>query len=356
MDFGSHRCLTPSEWKMSLRRITYDLIESLRSVLDVRALIEVDVRSWNASFKAVCNSNLYFIKIINEETSDIKRTYRDLSFVAKYTATLKETGFDNVIPPCYFGGRGYVHRLSGYWVLIYPWVSSLNKPNRFEFGYATPGDITEAAILLFKLHTASRAIQKEVVSPRVRDLPSAKNPSNWLLESDRLWHSVERINSYRKGLRKVKRITRMARRCCEEIIKNYPEFFEENPMEGLVIHGDYRPSNLLVDSKNKPLIVDFDLAYKDFPETDVAYGALCFSGPPWFFGKRDWRRCSLFTSAYLSHSESGDIKMERLLPAFVWVVLRALSLSFKDEQVVRRFELLKDVIKNSNRISEYIRR
>lgn len=85
------------------------------------------------------------------------------------------------------------------------------------------------------------------------------------------------------------------------------------PVDPLVVHGDFRMGNLLIDESGLAAVLDWELAHIGDPVFDVAY----FCAPPWRFGRYDLQAGGIaplekFVSAY-EQATGYDVAPDRLL-------------------------------------------
>ena len=195
------------------------------------------------------------------------------------------------------------------------------------------------------MHATSSQILSEVIEPPIRDLPQAYNPSVWARESVRLWSTVERNLQLRSASKECLAELRYARSQAETLVEENRWFFAESLHNKRIIHGDFRPENMVI-GPHIDLVVDFDMAHVSYAEIDVAYGALSFAGPRWLIGPRIWEVCHSFLMTCRRFSKDLIVSDERLDVALRWSVIKALSLSFKEEQVCGRMLLYRELLQN----------
>jgi Ser/Thr protein kinase RdoA (MazF antagonist) len=344
--------MTVTEWHLKVVNDAGAILKDLQKYYHLLSLTKVPVKSWNAIFRALGEDKDYCVKVINEETSGIRRTLQDLSYVAEVMHALQVAGFFHVLPPLRSRRGKYVHRCGGYWSIVYHWAPFFAQFGLSEDQVQTVQVAERAARLLSEMHCSAQGSMQRLTSPKDRDLPQAYKPSVWAAEADTLWIAAERNLCQRKSSVEAIEKLHIARELGEKLVEDNSWFFVYTPENEIVIHGDFRPENVLLGPGDFSLIFDFDFAHHSYPEVDVAHGALNFAGPRWLIGPRDWRVCSRFLRAYREVSGGIEISWERLDLTLRWSVIKALSLSFKEEQVFGRLRLYYDILKNLRLIRE----
>lgn len=337
--------MTVTQWQNKVAKDKQLVLNDLQKEFPITSLVKLKRKTWNAIFRGIGKNITYCIKVINEETADLRRSLQDLSYTTTVMLELKHLGFPYVSPPLKSKYGEYIHRCGGYWVIIFPWITSFSRFGLKENQAQTAGVIKKAAYLLSKMHYFSKQGLHLIKHPKTRNIPHAYKPSVWAYESDRLWTRAEQNLRYRKSsLETIRRLYR-ARKIAEKIIRDNPWFFSNAKNKEIIINGDFRPENILIAPHNAHLIFDFDCTHLDYPEVDIAYGALNFSGQRWFCGQRNWHLCSAFVNAYIESSTNIKISPVHLDLAFRWNILKSLSLSFKEEQILWRLCIYDELIK-----------
>lgn len=318
-------------------------IQKEYSISKIKALSK---KSWNHLYQGFFEAKKYFIKIIRINENDIVRTKKDLHFGVDLNLFLHMSNFRSVVPPIISPSGTYVNRILDYWVIVYPWVEFPKEKELSEDKFQSIDVITRSAETLAQLHTYTARYRYPNFD---RELPQCFNPYQWFNNNERLWKKLGKNLKIRKSSNEVFSELKKIISFSNIFIKDYLFFFKYNDKKQIINHGDFRPGNLL-QFTNECLVFDFDLSHYNYPETDIIYGALSHSGPRWFYGKRDWEKFNIFIEAYKQSSNLIKIDLNLLEASFYWVILKIISLSFKEEQVINRLVLLNDAMSNIKNI------
>lgn len=331
--------MTVEEWHQIILSDSPSILKDLKCRYNIFSITKAPVKSWNAIFHGFGGDAEYCIKVVNEKVSGISRTLQDLSYVVDIMQAFKVTGFRPISAPLASKRGKYVERCGGYWVIVFPWISYFPQFGLNEDNAQTAQVVRRAARLMSAMHFAARRGPERIVPPARRDLPQTYKPSLWAMEVDKLWIAAEQNLRRKNSSSEAKELLSRARQIGDELIEQNSWFFDDEPANEMVIHGDFRPENILLGPSGHCWIIDFDLVHCDYPEVDVVGGALNFAGPRWLTGSRNWGVFSSFVRIYRDTLKDAGMVSERLQLALLWSIVRALSLSFKEEQVFGRLNL-----------------
>ena len=252
---------------------------------------------------------------------------RDLQF--QMGRHVSDAGFDLMPKPVpTAAGRPFAKTPLGT-VAIVDWVPG--HPASTEAVDARPG-VGAAARVLAELHRGVRDFRP----PRVRpDLlaPLYQPADSWVRHSPELVAELQR-----RGGEAPATIERIAGQLEATVAcwdaDTYVRALEDGTS---VVHGDYRPGNLIVDGDRIVAVVDFDAAFWESRVYDLAYAAYQFSGPECVYPQAQPQPALDFVRDYvetwpLSPSE------HRLLPFFLRQVVLKRLLTGRD--VPERLALL----------------
>jgi aminoglycoside phosphotransferase (APT) family kinase protein len=259
-----------------------------------------------------------------------------MTYAANLQERLYDAGFTNIIRPIRGSDGRAIHLCGGYLTVTSAWNSSASEYQLDDRKAQSDATIREAARLLSRLHEYSVEVKTVDGSPP-RHTPHALAPWDWKHSVLDLWTESATF------LTAARREFLNAYSLAEALICTAPEFFQVEEAQAVLGHGDFRPANIAIAVGHRPTLFDFDLAHPDRVETEIAYAALSFSGPRWFMGSRDWTKCKLFVQEYARNAGRISIKSAQLHAAFHYVAMRALSASFKDEQVGARLQLYREI-------------
>ncbi len=333
--------LTTTQWFNKLRNNTENIFRELSKVYPIRSLIPIETNSWNGILKAEGFSLNYCVKVINDTTTNIKRNADDLLFVCEFQKFLSDNKFQFHIPIVPSSNGVMLHKISGYNIIVFEWVENFNLFALNEDSAQNKEIIAVCAKALANLHKYSKNYNFKYFIDR--DLPHCYNPELWGENIDRIFEFAVTNLSDRGASNKSMVSLEMIHQISLDFIKNNKTFFKRQEDQQMVIHGDYRPENLIIADNNMPKIFDFDTCHYSYPEIDVAYASLAFAGKRWFYGKRNWALMDLFIENYNIYS-NYSLNMERINNSILWVVLKIILLSFKEEQIEPRLELYRDML------------
>jgi len=184
---------------------------------------------------------------------------------------VSDAGFDLMpksVPTA--AGRAFAKTSLGT-VAIVDWVQG--QPASTEGAGARP-DVGQAARVLAELHRDMRDFRP----PRVRpDLlaPLYQPADSWARHAPGLVAELGALGGEAPAT-----IERVETRLDETLARWDPDVYARALEDGTtVVHGDFRPGNLIVDAHRIVAVVDFDAAFWESRVYDLAYAAYQFSGP-----------------------------------------------------------------------------
>jgi Ser/Thr protein kinase RdoA (MazF antagonist) len=333
------------DWRRTINRRLPQLLGELRPAYGIEALQPLCGQHWNACFHARSNTGDMFVKVINVASGEA-RPLEDLDLVARVTDRLRRAGLELIPRPVRSLDGAYRVRCGESWALAQEWIESDPVDARLELGAQERTAIVQGARCLFEFHRGTAGEQEAELGKRT--VRVALTPSAWRSENDMVWQKSRSLLRQRGQNCVAERLAERAQARCRDWLASEHAMFEAEA-ERVVLHGDFRPENLVWGREGVRAICDLDAMHTGPPEADVAYGALAFSGPRWLIGPRDWSARAAFHAAYDQARHSAGLPAlapERVAAATYYVVLRALSLSFKREQFESRLELLEEVHRN----------
>ena len=309
-------------------------------ITDIKPL---PITSWNMVLYAESPKDKYLVKIYNESKDN--QLNADPLFIATVQKYLSLDILPEVIAP--IGGKQgqLTIDVEGYNAVLYPWI---------EGHIPTTNQYKDCSRLLFKIHEIERQELKNVEFIKSRFFFPSITPILWAKNQAILWEMVYERISQACLSDSLLHLLYDAKHLSKRYIQDHSLCW--NNADSVFLHGDYRPSNILVKANNLN-VFDFDCIQIGPPELDLAYAALTFGGAEWLGGKIDENFVISFISDYLdargcSSIDRQKISKIRLKAALTWVPLRALSLSFKKEQIKPRIELVLHLEKESSSIIE----
>lgn len=329
------------EWFEELISKKKEIMLDLSKLYPILDIGPVTTESWNGIFKVTGKKDAFCLKVINDFTTNIPRRDSDLLVMCQYLSFLSHKNFEFHVPLIPSLAGKLINQILNYRVLVFPWIESVSQNSLSEDNAQSPETVKIGATLLARLHNCSREYKYN--DPVERDLPHCFNPFSWKKNIDCIFQKTLENFRLRESTQDGINSLENAYSLCIDFINKEKEFFENNTDEQIMIHGDFRPENIFIETDSLK-IFDFDLCHTNYPEVDVAYGALTFSGSRWFYGKRDWDLIDLFIKTYTSLSDK-TIYMERFKKSLIWTILKVLSTSFKEEQLKPRINLLEDIEK-----------
>lgn len=331
------------EWFRDLINKKKELVDGLSELYPILDIEPIETESWNGIFKATGSKDAFCLKVINDFTTNIPRRDSDLMVMCQLLDFLSSKDFKFHVPliPS-FDEEKTLNRVLNYRILVYPWLEIFSQNSLSEDNAQSPEIVKTGASLLANLHNYSREYKNHRTIER--DLPHCFSPFVWKKNIDDIFDKALENFRLRKSSQSGMNDLEKAYNLCLEFINKEKGFFENNTNGQIMIHGDFRPENIIIDADYLK-IIDFDICHVNYPEVDVAYGALSFSGFRWFYGKRNWDLINLFIKTYASLSNRA-LYTERINKSLIWVVLKSLSTSFKEEQLKPRIELLNEIKKS----------
>lgn len=336
--------MTVSEWKCDVRNEVSRLNEALRESYGLHNAKWCETYSWNATLRADDGENEYCVKIYNTESGGCTDSVDSIQSIAELQLELFQAGCDLILAPMRSTAGTLVTRCARFWVTVYDWVSAFEFSSLSEDSAQSADVACRGGAVLARFHRFTKKMQCGSQLKIPLHASYALGLKDWAIKSEELWNEVEVMLSNANTDALLTAQLRKARRTCRDFLACRPALLQESFENKFLIHGDYRPENVLLCTPNEERIVDLDMIHLDLPEMDVASAALHFSGPRWLYGPRDWSSWRAFIQGYNSSMKSDGIDLIRLNQAALAVILKSLSMSFKPEQVRRRFSLLQDFI------------
>jgi Ser/Thr protein kinase RdoA (MazF antagonist) len=316
------------------------IIKCLAAYYPIESLQPLEGPYWNASFRAVGPDGVFYVKVFNEETTGVMRTINDLDIVAIALEDLYHVGFHSIARPKRSHTGTSVFRCGPFLAMVFDWIENERVP--FNESNAQSFDLIEVCSpVLARLHAAGRQVQHVSRGLMYREIPYAYAPTRWVDTLNELWLNAENNIRERGYSSTTLSELRRARGLCEDLIVRRQAFFDRTANEYTILHGDFRPENLM--HAKEPVVIDFDMIHIGPPEADIAYASLCFSGPRWFMGPRVLAKCAAFVRAYRNSSDIRVVNSQLLEAALEYVILKSASLSFKEEQLLARLALYRQV-------------
>jgi len=332
-----------SVWFKNLLNKKTQLVDELSKLYPISDIQPVETKSWNGIFKATGDHHKYCLKFVNDFTTNIPRSNSDLMFICEFMSFLGNQNFGFFLPLIPSSNGKLLNQILEYRVFVSPWIDDFTKNSLNEDEAQSTEIVKLGARLLAKFHNCST--ENKVINLTDRELPHCYNPFLWKRNLDiifnKAYKNFHQRRSSQDNLAELNKIYNF----CQNFIQNERDFFRNDLAKQIIIHGDFRPENIIGINSEYPKIFDFDVCHVNYPEVDVAYGALAFSGSRWFYGKRNWQLIDLFVKTYNLSSQTG-MNMNYFEKALIWVMLKNLSVSFKEEQLAPRIELLYDIQKN----------
>lgn len=313
--------------------ISEEIIRALKGHAEVSAIERTAPNSWNYCYKLRDGDNFFFLKVYSTRRGIRNRPANELSDVYRFLSATSLEARKNLILPILLDGR-YVASERGQTFSLFPWVDNnvfkclqedREQPIRYRelaidglgrfhelffSSYTHQGVVSGVSICLDPLEWG------EAVSDLVRVFQERLRASGVILKSSFALEvegaSIEVVSI----LRKIIRVSDFG-----------------------FIHGDYRPENLFIDERNRNIrICDFDLARHGLLDEDIIYAALCYCGPRWIKGDRNWGCFWSFIDDYrMIRYFAND---ERVFVVLIWVLLKWIINAFKKDQILDRFKVL----------------
>ncbi|MGW2373249.1 phosphotransferase enzyme family protein [Kitasatospora sp. NPDC001683] len=339
-----------ADWKRLVAAGLEAIHRELPAELRVSALHPVQTASWNAVLRAEADERSYCVKVMNEATTPVEWTLEELDVTGRVLADLRARGFSRLLPALPLGEDGrYALRCAGYAVVVFPWCDDFDHPvpphSRAVFA-------SSGAAVLHELHSKGRAALATARGIRSGVL-RRHGPDQWAENAAWLWEqSAKALREHIGAPPEAAGMLRRAREQAAELAVHSPEFFLPTLAreDTTVVHGDFRPENVLVIGDTVHVVHDFDFLRVGRAEEDVAYAALYYSGRPWFHGRRDWQQFARFLTSYQQAARQAGrpgLRRSPLEASLYWTVVRELSMSFQTPTgVAGQFELLEDLRAN----------
>ena len=315
-----------------------ELREAMSSAFDVQAFEFLDNGSWNQCARCRREGGDLFVKILQPRAGHSVRSLEAIEFVY---LKLREVAFDptiRIIMPLVWPNGDLVCRFDGALALVFPFIEELVPFDLANSGLDAGQWIRRAATALAAFHAGVQSITGEVKFNAVgSDIPHVVGLRAWLEGRDAYFLSAStrlRQNSPAFDLRQLD----FARRFSDGLINS----IQKSRQTVALIHGDFRADNVSFDRKTRKLaIFDFDLCRIGSLEEDIVYAALNFAGARWLYCSVDWKRFWRFLDLY--YEAMGSAMPRDILWWAGWVVTKWISLAFKEEQVIERTKLLREI-------------
>lgn len=338
------------EWKQEVIKKKNIILQELQTYIPIIKLQETSVPSWNAIFYGEGKDKSYCVKVMNEESILVDWKISDLDYIGKIMSNLQNNGLSCIAPPIPLEEGLYASRFAGYAVVVFPWyhVSEQNQPKNNKAD--VDSFIFVASPTLCELHLKGKIIPDKLKQEST-SFPRKYGPFLWANMATNIWEQCEKNMTQIGASKEVILTIHKARENSSEIVDKFPEFFSSLEEEKTIVHGDFRPENIIIENNSVQLIHDFDFTRIGIAEEDVAYTALYCSGTDWFTGSHDWKICANAIKTYQRNAkEKGHkgIKTKLLEAALYWTCLKELSLSFNPEETLGRYKLFKELKNNTN--------
>ena len=335
------------DWQQEVAANRGLILRELQKYIPIENLVIIPGPLWNFLLCGEGTTAKYCIKVLNEESIPVDWTITELDYVGRAMSALKQADFAYVLPPIPLQDGAYAARLAGYVMIVYPWFPAFGA---HHLQTSPSSYISAVTPVLHELHCKGRMVAEKIEqfnSPFSRKY----TPSQWLNQADSLWTECERIMQQLGAFPEVFSALQAGQKISAEIVSRFPEFFSPTPAEITIVHGDFRPENILIQNDVVQLVYDFDFMRLGRAEEDIAYSALYCSGPAWFSGSRDWKICGDFINSYQASAitkQQDLIDNSMLEAALYWTLLKEISLSFDAEGVIGRYQLLTELTANLN--------
>ncbi|MDP8255266.1 MAG: phosphotransferase [Candidatus Alcyoniella australis] len=310
------------------------LLPTLNAQFGVTAIHLLDIISWNAIFEAWGPGIHAAVKVYNPADREEERVAPEL--IANIQRDLYNSGNRAVVPPLLNKKGELVLCSFGYRIILYPWIVGHVPTSR---------DISKCAAWLENFHRTDyqTIIAKYINSPR--QFRPTIMPVDWYDQSKAIWKEAQsRLRDAGVDMKMLRQFTE-GEDLANKLLQDYPMLIEKTSLK--LLHGDFKPSNVLITEDRKLAVLDFDCIQLGPSEVDTAIAALSFAGADWNGGKVDEYLLLSFLEKYRKRSELNGLAMDnkRITAALRWIPLRALSFSFKEEQIMPRLQLAKQLAK-----------
>lgn len=304
---------------------------ALRKHFGIANLYRLPTTGWNFTFRGEGSRPPLFVKVLRPGPDG--KINRAVETGARVAHTLAASGMLGVIAPLPNADGELLTRAADEYIVTYPWIECVAPNSR-----TLDEKLVPAARLLAHLHVALARIDDSRPDQQLDPCqvsPFSHSPEIWLRHAGHLFASAKaRLHATPSMVDLLSRAEAAA--LC--LAASDAQLFSSAKGSQL-LHGDYRDDNLL-RTLDGCKIIDFDMCHTGEVCEDLAYGALAFAGGKWMVGARDCDRIVQFVQAYNLERQSLDVPeapVDKLSPVLKWTVLKAMSLSYKAEQVVGRW-------------------
>ena len=310
----------------------------MSTAFGVRAFEHLGSNSWNQCVRCRRVGGDLFVKILRPRAGHAVRSSRAIECAY---LKLREVDFDpsvNIIMPLIWPNGGPVCRFDGGLALAFPFIEELVPFELANSGLDAGQWIRRAATALATFHAGVQSITGQVESDSAgSDIPHVVGIDAWLEGRDAYFISASTrigLNTPGFDLRHLD----FARRFSDCLFDN----INHSSRTVALIHGDFRAGNVSFDPKlGQMALFDFDLCRMGSLEEDIAYAALNFAGARWLYSSIDWACFWGFLDFY--YKAKGSAMPRDILWWTGWVVAKWISLAFKEEQVIERTKLLRQI-------------
>lgn len=299
--------------------------------------------SWNVLFRGFdLTGRSYFVKVINDVTGAYRRRTTIYENVCSIVSSLCASGCRLTATPLRNREGRFVNAFCDLNVLVSNWIAHEERDQMHELVAQASEHIDIGANALAELHWRLAEIPAANWEDEV--MPHVQAPSQWAARLDAHIHNLHGtlLVDNTDGA-SVATCLREFEMYASLFIKSHPALFSGAFDHSQWLHGDFRPENLVMANSRTPMVGDFDLMHRGSPLEDVAYGGLCFAGHKWFAGKRDWVAFDRFVDSYFARRHGYDVERDDVSQFVEWIVMRAITCSFKEEQLVYRMDLLREI-------------
>lgn len=340
------------EWRRAVRRSSDDVLRALRDVLDVDAIQVVPAECWNGVFQVSGSGGAYCLKVMNEATSVMEWSSDDLDYVGAVVHGLTAAGVCGLIPPFRFPDGSYSTRAAGYRVVVFPWREAIARI-RAAASHDSRAMAAMGGRMLHEVHQGGLSVAREH-GERPSRWPRHLSAGRFLERADEIWEATERKLAAQRAARETMRQLWNARHLVDRLATNGSRLFSP-AAEVTVLHGDFRPENLVFGAGRVEFVYDWDFLHTGIAEEDLAYAALYLSGPSWFSGGRDWGIVATFVRSYQERAAElrvGAVDAALLTEALKWTVAKELGMSDMAELVPGRYRLFQEIREHAYLIAE----
>lgn len=326
-----------------------DLLKVLRSAYSITEFRVLRGTTWNVNFQASgCSGASLFVKVINEKTGNRCRIGRAWHRNLEYQERLAASGCRLVVAPV----RNNASELFTTWqarkIVAYPWINHSVNCQLDEKGPQIPTVIETGARLLAILHDDMDAVSGTINEEKSMSL--CQPPAVWATRLPELRRSVLR-HLENRGEASEESLNRLAEvyDCALAFTRSGSPLFRFQTRGAGMVHGDFRPENVLIPSAGNSVVIDLDLLHQAPRVVDVALGALNYAGKRFLSGPRKWDRVSLFINTYGSHRRMTE---DDVASALEFVILRSALAAFKYSQLVERSVMHRSFLRWSQTVTK----